>query len=149
MERSSFKKIHRLSKISEQERHYKVLLAPDNISTMRHNPTPYTLPVIPRSLPSDVVEGEHFVIADLRCLVSSSVRPSGGPVVEASSRVQGAWRASGSSTSPSEDSSSAQPVPSRRTKSSRPKRLPFPEQVAGSAPQVITIKRKGAFELHA
>ena len=97
-----------------------------------------------RQLPSDVVEGEHFVIADLRRLVSSSARPSGGPVIEASSRVQGAWSASGSSTSPSEDSSSSQPVPSRRTRSSRPEWLPLPEQVAGSAPRVITIKRKGA-----
>ena len=111
---------------------------------MRRNPAPYTLPVIPRPLPSDVVEGEHFVIADLRRLVSSSARPSGGPVVEASSLVQGAWRASGSLTSPGEDSSSAQPVPSRRTRSSRPERLPFPEKVAKSFPRVITIKRKGA-----
>ena len=90
------------------------------------------------------MEGEHFVIADLRRLISSSVRPSGGPVVEASSRVQGAGSASGSSTSPSEDSSSAQLVPSRRTRSSRLERLPLPEQVDGSAPRVIKIKRKGA-----
>ena len=117
---------------------------PDNISVVRRNPAPYTLPVIPRPLPSDVVEGEHFVIADLRRLVSSSVRPFGGPIVEASSLVQGAWSTSGSSTSPSEDSSSAQPVPSWRTRSSHPERLPLLEQVAGSAPRVITIKRKGA-----
>ena len=90
VEKSSFEKIHRLSEISEQERHYKVLLTPNNISPVRRNPAPYTLPVIPRPLPSDVVEGEHFVIADLRRLVFSSARPSGGPVVEASSRVQGA-----------------------------------------------------------
>ena len=135
VERSSFEKIHRLSEISEQERHYKVLLTLDNISAVRRNPTPYTLSVIPRPLPSDVVEGEHFVIANLRRLVSSSTHLSDGPVVEASSRVQGAWSASGSSTSPSEDFSSAQLVPSRRTRSSRPERLPLPEKVAGSAPE--------------
>ena len=134
VEKLRFEKIRRLLEISEQERHYKVLLTPNNISVVRRNPTPYTLPVIPRPLPSDVVEGEHFVIADLRRLVSSSARPSGCSVVEASSRVQGAWSASGSSTSPSEDSSSAQPVPSQRTRSSRPERLPLPEQVAGSSP---------------
>ena len=127
VEKSSFEKIRRLSEISEQERHYKVLLTPDNISAVRRNPTPYTLPVIPRPLPSDVVEGEHFVIADLRRLVSSSARPSSGPVVEASSRVQGAWSASGSLTSSNEDSSSTQPVPSRRTRSSCPEQLPLPE----------------------
>ena len=107
VEKSSFEKIRRLSEISEQKRHYKVLPTSDNISAVRRNPAPYTLPAIPRLLPSDVVEGEHFVIADLRRLVSSSARPSCGPVIEASSRVQGAWSPSGSSTSPSEDSSSA------------------------------------------
>ena len=47
VEKSSFEKIRRLSDISEQERHYKVLLTPDNISVVRRNPAPYTLPVIP------------------------------------------------------------------------------------------------------
>ena len=144
VEKSSFEKIRRLSEISEQERHYKVLLTLDNISAVRHNPAPYTLPVIPRPLPSDIVEGEHFVIADLRRLISSGARPSSDPVIEASSRVQGVRSASSSSTSPSEDSSSANPVPSRRTKSSRPERLPLTERVAGSAPRVVKIKQKGA-----
>ena len=144
VEKSSFKKIRRLSEIFEQERHYKVFLTPDNIFAVRRNSALYTLPVIPRPLPSDIVEGEYFVIADLRCLISSSARPSGGPIVEASSRVQGAWSAQGLSTSPSEDSSSAQSVPSQRTRSSRLERIHLPEQVAGSAPRVITIKRKGA-----
>ena len=87
VEKSSFKKIHRLTEISEQEWYYKVLLTPDNISTVRRNPTPYTLSVIPRPLPSDGMEGEHFVIADQRRLVSSSACPSDGPVVKASSLV--------------------------------------------------------------
>ena len=111
---------------------------------MRRNPAPYTFPVIPRPLPSDIVEGEHFVIADPWRLISSSARPSSGPIVEASSRVQGAGSTSGSLTSPSDDSSSAYPVPSRRTRSSRPERLPLLERVAGSTPRVIKIKRKGA-----
>ena len=143
VEKSSFEKIRQLSEISKKERHYKVLLTPDNIFAVRCNPTPYTLLVIPWSLPSDIVEGEHFVIADLRRLISSSALPSGDPVVEASSREQSAGSASGSSTSPSKDSSSAHPVPSRKTRSSRPERLPLPERVAGSATQVIKIKRKG------
>ena len=90
VEKSSFEKIHWLMEISEQERHYKVILTPENISAVRRNPAPCTLPVIPRPLPLDVVEGEHFVIANLRRLVSSSAHPSSGPVVEASSQVQGA-----------------------------------------------------------
>ena len=64
VEKSSFDKIRRLSKISEQERHYKVLLTPYNLSAMRRNSAPYTLPVIPRPLPSNIVEWEHFVIDD-------------------------------------------------------------------------------------
>ena len=111
---------------------------------MRRNPDPYTLPVIPRPLPSDIVEGEHFVIADLRCLISSSARPSRDPVVKASSWVQGAGHASGSSTSLSGDSSSAHRAPSRRIKSSRPEQLPLPDRVDGSAPRVVKIRRKGA-----
>ena len=87
MEKSSFEKIGRLSEISEQERHYKILLTPDNIFSIRCNPDPYTLPVIPQPFPSDIVEGEHFVIADLRCLISSSACSSGGPLIEASSLV--------------------------------------------------------------
>ena len=94
-------------------------------------------------LPSDIMEGEHFFIADLRHLISSSARPFDGPLIEASSLVQGAGRASGSLTSLSEDSNSAHPVPSWRTRSSRPERIPPPERVARSAPQVIKIKRKG------
>ena len=118
-------------------------MIPYNISAVRRNPAPYTLPVIPHLLPSDIVEEEHFVIANLRRLILSSGRPSGDPLIEASGRVQGAGSASGSSTSPSEDSSSAHPVPSRRTRSSRPERLPLPERVARSSPRVIKIKRKG------
>ena len=90
------------------------------------------------------MEGEHFVIANLQRLISSSARSSIGLVVEASRRVRGAGSVSGSSTSPSEDSSSSYPVLSRKTRSSRPERLPLPERVAGSAPRVIKIKQKGA-----
>ena len=90
VEKSSIEKIRRLLKISKRERHYQVLLTRENISVMRHNPAHYTLPVIPRPLPTNVVEGEHFVLADVRRLVSGSASSSRDPVVEASSRVQGA-----------------------------------------------------------
>ena len=90
VERSSIEKIRRLLEISERERHYQVLLTRENISAMRHNPAPYTLPIIPRPLPSNVVEGEHFLLADVRRLASDGASSSRDPVVEASSRVQGA-----------------------------------------------------------
>ena len=87
VEKSSFKKIRWLLEVSERERHCKVLLTPENISAMRHNPAPYNFPVIPRPLPRDVVEGEHFVVADLQRLDSCGASSSRDPVIEASSRV--------------------------------------------------------------
>ena len=79
VEKSSNEKIRRLLEISERERHYQVLLTRENISVVRRNPAPFTLPVIPRSLPSNVVEDEHFVIADVRRLVSGSASSSKDP----------------------------------------------------------------------
>ena len=90
VEKSSVEKIRRLLEISEWERHYQALLTRDNISVVGNNSAPYTLPVIPRPLPSNVVEGEHFVLADVRCLASGGASSSQDLVVEASSRVQGA-----------------------------------------------------------
>ena len=99
VEKPSIEKIRRLLEIFERERHYQVLLTRENIAAVRRNPDPYTLPVIPRPLTSNVVEGEHFVIVDVRRLVSGSASSSKVPVVEALSRVQGARSASKSSAS--------------------------------------------------
>ena len=87
VEKSSIEKISRLLEISERERYCRVLLTLENISVVRHNPAPYTLPVIPRPLPSHVVEGEHFVVVDLQHLVSGSASSSRNLVIEASSLV--------------------------------------------------------------
>ena len=87
VEKSSIEKIRRLLEIFERERHYQVLLTQENISVVRHNPAPYTLLVIPRPLPSNVVEGEHFVLVDVRRLVFGSASSSRDLVVEASSQV--------------------------------------------------------------
>ena len=144
VEKSSIEKIHRLLEISERERHCRVLLTLEKIFVVRHNPTPYTLPVIPRPLPSHVMEGEHFVIADLRRLVSGSASSSRNPVIEASSRVQGAGSTSRSSASSSGGSSSSPPALDQRTRSSRPERLLPPTQVAGLASRVVKVKRKRA-----
>ena len=144
VEKSSIEKIRRLLEIFEQERHSRVLLTLENISVVRHNPAPYTLPVIPRPLPLHVVEGEHFVIADLRCLVSGSASSSRNPVIEASSRLQVVGSISRSSAFSSGGSSSSPLAPGQRTRSSRPERLLLPAQVAGPAPRVVKVKRKRA-----
>ena len=115
---------------------------------MRHNPAPYNLSVIPRPLPPDVVEEEHFVVADLRRLVSRGASSSRDPAVEASSRVQGVGSASRASTSSSGSSSSSPPPPpprpGRGTRSGHPEMLPLPVQVAEPAPRVVRIRRKRA-----
>ena len=82
------------------------------------------------------------MIADLRCLVYGSASSSRNPVVEASSRVQGAGSTSRLSASSSGGSSSSPPAPSRRTMSSRLERLLLLVQVAGPAPRVVKVKRK-------
>ena len=76
------------------------------------------------------------MIADLRHLVSSSIKSSRNPVIEASSRVQGARGTLRSSASSSRDSSSSPPA--------RPERLLLPAQVVGPAPRMVKIKRKRA-----
>ena len=144
VEKSSIEKIRRLLKIFERERHYQVLLTRENISAMRRNPAPYTLPVIPRSLPSNIVEGEHFVLVDVRRLVSGGTSSSRDPVIEASSQVQGARSVSRSSASSSGDSSSSPSAPSRRAKKGRPECFLPLAQVAGAAPRVVKVKRKRA-----
>ena len=144
VEKSSIEKIRRILEISERERHYQVLLTRENISVMRRDPTPYTLPVIPRLLPSNVVEGEHFVIADVRRLVSGSTSSSRDPVVEASSQVQGAQSASRSYASSSGGPSSSSSAPGRRARRDRPERFLPLTQVARAVPRVVKVKRKRA-----
>ena len=69
VERASFAKIRRLLKISDQERHHEVLLTVKNLHDLIRHPSPYTVPIIPRPLPSEVVEGEHFMAANLLGLI--------------------------------------------------------------------------------
>ena len=69
VERASFAKNRRLLKISKQERHHEVLLTVNNLHDLSHHPSPYSVPIIPSPLPSEIVEGEHFVDANLLSLI--------------------------------------------------------------------------------
>ena len=144
VEKSSFEKIRQLLEVSELERHCKVLLTLENISAVRHNPAPYNLSVIPYPLPLDVVEREHFIVADLQHLVSRGASSSRDLAVEASSRVQSVGSTSGAFTSSSGSSDSSLPVPGWGTRSGHPERLRLPVQVVGPSPRVVRIRRKGA-----
>ena len=84
------------------------------------------------------------MITDLWRLVSGSAISSGNPVIEASSRVQGAGSTSRLSASSSGGSSSSPPTPGQRIRSSHPERLLLLVQVAGPVPRVVTVKWKRA-----
>ena len=85
VERASFTKIQRLLEISEQERHHEVLMTVKNLHDLSCHPSPYSVLIIPRPLPSEVVEGEHFVVADLLSLIPGSF----SSVVEEESEAAG------------------------------------------------------------
>ena len=64
-EKANFEKIQRLLEISKQERHHEILLTTKNPRDLSHGSSPYTILIIPRPLPIEIVEGEHFIITDL------------------------------------------------------------------------------------
>ena len=84
------------------------------------------------------------MIANVWHLVSGSASSSRDPVVEASSRVQGARSVSRSSASSSGGSSSSSSTPGRRARRDRPERFLPLAQVAGATPRVVKVKRKRA-----
>ena len=57
MEKAGFKNIKKLLEISEREQHHKILLTVKNLRELSCNPSPYIIPVIPRPLPTEIVEG--------------------------------------------------------------------------------------------
>ena len=146
VEKASFEKIRRLLEVFERERHYKVLLTSKNLVDVRRNPTCYNLPVIPRPLPSKVVDGEHFVNDDLLHLISGGASTFGGAEAEIEDWRSVARSLSGPSASNSGGSGSTQPTPRRGKGGSPPKRLPLPGRGGKCAPRVLKIKKKKAAE---
>ena len=72
VEKASFEKIQRLLEISEPERHHEILLTAKNLRDLSRSPFPYTIPIILLPLPIEIVEGKHYVIADLLNLASGN-----------------------------------------------------------------------------
>ena len=58
-------RIHRLLEITERERHHELLLSVKNLQDLGASSFLYIVHVLPRPLPSEVVKGEHFVLANL------------------------------------------------------------------------------------
>ena len=86
VERANFAKIRRLLEISKQERHHEFLLTVKNLHDLSRHPSPYSIPIIPHPLPSEVVEGEHFVAADLLSLIPGGSSPAKEAESEATDR---------------------------------------------------------------
>ena len=72
VEKDNFEKIRRLLEISEREQYHKVLLTLQNLNDLSRNPAPYSVPVIPRPLPTEIMEMEHYVTVDLLNLLPDS-----------------------------------------------------------------------------
>ena len=112
--------------VSKQERHCEVLLTLKNLADVRRSSTPYSLPIIPRSLPSEIVGREHFVTTDLLDLLVGHASSTEDPKAEALSREQASRALSVPSTSISRGSSSALPVPGPEAGSFCPTGLSLP-----------------------
>ena len=57
-----------------------------NLADVRRNPTCYNLLMIPHLIPSEVVDGEHFVNVNLLRLISSGALTSGCAEIEIADR---------------------------------------------------------------
>ena len=97
--------------------------------------------MILRLLPSEVVDGEHFVNADLLRLISGGSSTSVGVEVEIADQRSMARSPSGPSASNSEASRSTQPAPKRGKGGSPPERLPLPSRGGKSTPRVLKVKK--------
>ena len=93
VEKASLEKICRLLEVYEQERHCEVLLTLKNLADVSRSPAPYSPPIIPRSLPSEIISKEHFITADFLDLLAGRAPSSRDPKAEALSQEQ-ALRAS-------------------------------------------------------
>ena len=49
----------------EAKRNHELLLTVKNLRELGSSPFHYGIPIIPRPLPSEVIEGEYFVLADV------------------------------------------------------------------------------------
>ena len=82
VERASFEKIQRLLEFFKQEWHYEVLFTVKNMHDLSCHPSPYNVSIIPYPLPSEIMEGEHFVTTDLLNLIPGSSSSAREPEIE-------------------------------------------------------------------
>ena len=132
MEKAGFGKIQKLLEISEREWHHQILLTMKNLRELSHNPSPYTLPVIPHPLPTEEVEGEHYVIADLLTLIPGSLFPAQASETEVGGRELAISLRPEQPSLAREDPGVVPRASKEVDRGARPKRLPFTKK--GSRP---------------
>ena len=84
-----FLNINRWLEIIKRERN-ELLLSVKNSQELGSSPFPYIAPVIPCPLPGEVVEGEHFVLADLLKSISGSSSQAGSALEPQAEIAEGA-----------------------------------------------------------
>ena len=142
VEKASFEKIRKLLEISEQERHHKVLLTLKNLGDLRHNPAPYSVLFIPRPLPIEIVEGEHYVTANLLNLLPGSSSPAKDLEAEADGLELAIRTQSEQPSSAGEDFGPVPQASRRGERGSHLESLPLARKGSRPAPQVLK-RRKG------
>ena len=100
-------------------------------------------PDYPCPFPLEIVDGEHFVTADLLNLITGGGSSSKVPEAKTSSQELVSQTLSGSSASTSGDSGYAQYAPSRGERGYRLESLPLPKKGTSSTPRVLKIKKGG------
>ena len=72
IKKAGLENIRRLLEITEVERNHELLLTVKNLRELGSSPFPYIIPIVPRSLLAEVIEGKHFVLLDLLKLIPGS-----------------------------------------------------------------------------
>ena len=147
VERASFLKIRRLLEIYDHERHHEVLLTMKNLHDLSRHPSPYIVPIIPRFLPSEVVEGEHFVATDLLSLISGGSSPAREAGSEATGRELVISTQSMQPSSTSENPGPAPQVPKQVEGGGRSERPPLAIKDSHLAPRALKKNKEGTRNL--
>ena len=106
-----------------------------NLYELSCNPSPYILPVIPRPLPIEIEEGEHYVIADLLNLAPGSSSPAQTSQTKVVGRELVISLRPEHPSLAREDSSPTPQASKEVGRGSRLERLPFTKKDSRSAPK--------------
>ena len=134
VEKASFKKIQRLLEISERKRHHVILLTVKNLRELSRSPSPYIIPVIPRPLPTEIMEGEHYIIVDLLNLAPGNSSPAKNSENEAVGRELVISTQFGQPSLAMEDFDLVPQASKKDDRGNRLERLPFVKKGSYPAP---------------